>query len=162
VTGIGEQFTPVSAPDCAYVIFQPSESVKTAAVFASPDLTRDTESVKILDFSGRSKFIGNKVFGNESFGVNNLEPVVRKQFPIIGLAQKWLSDQGFDVRLTGSGGCFFSEFDGPTEAALASDRLKAKIAFDGFAGREKKSDLIRSVFACDGLAKHPLRDWVVD
>lgn len=162
VTGIGEQFTPVSAPDCAYVIFQPSESVKTAAVFASHDLTRDTESVKMLDFSGRSKFIGSKVLGKKPFGANNLESVVTNQFPIVGLAQKWLSEQRFDVRLTGSGGCFFSEFDGPAEAALASERLAAKRTADEFAGREKKSDLIRSVFACDGLANHPLRNWVLD
>jgi len=81
--------------------FKPKESVSTALVFGSPHLTRDTETVKMSDFSGRRWFLGNS-----PFGANDLEPVVLQAFPSIALTREWLIDQGYDVRLTGSGACF--------------------------------------------------------
>lgn len=157
VTGIGEHLTPVSAPDSSYVIFQPAESVSTAAVFASPDLTRATESVRISDFSGLVQFLGT-----HPFGVNDLELVVTQSFPTIRLVQEWLKHHDFDVRLTGSGSCFFSEFYSPRDAMLAHERLTAKIASTEPSGSKSIGDLLKSAFACDGLPDHPLRHWVVD
>ncbi len=155
VTGIGEQCTPVEAPDSAYVIFKPRESVSTAAIFGSPHLTRNTETVKISDFSGRHQFLGKK-----PFGVNDLESVVLQAFPSIALMRGWLKSQGFDVRLTGSGACFFSEFEGPIQALLAYEALQAKLK--SRASGTCEQDVLQSAYVCDGLLSHPLQHWLVD
>ena len=156
VTGIGEHCIPVCAPDSAYVIFKPRESVSTASVFGSPHLTRNTESVKISDFSGRHRFLGEN-----SFGVNDLESVVLQAFPSIASTREWLNKQGYDVRLTGSGACFFSEFDGPLQALLAYEALQAKLK-KIFASSTCEHDVLQSAFVCDGLPSHPLQHWLVD
>ena len=155
VTGIGERCTPVALPETAYVVFKPKESVSTALVFGSPHLTRDTETVKMSDFSGRRWFLGNS-----PFGANDLEPVVLQAFPSIALTREWLIDQGYDVRLTGSGACFFSEFDGPLQALLAYEGLQAKLKT--FVSGTSEHDVLQSAFVCDGLPSHPLQHWLVN
>ena len=157
VTGIGEQLQPLVLPDQSYLVYQPSVSVPTAAVFGAPDLTRDAEPVKISDFSGRCRFMGT-----DPFGCNNLEPVVLKLFPAVRQAQQWLLGQGFESRLTGSGACLFSEFDSPLEATLAYEQLLAKITAQRVGNKAVEHFCLHSVSACDGLLSHPLQHWVVD
>ncbi|MBV6306178.1 4-(cytidine 5'-diphospho)-2-C-methyl-D-erythritol kinase [Candidimonas humi] len=49
--GVGEELEPVDLPERAYVVMQPCEAVPTAGVFAAPELTRNTPSVKMAVFS---------------------------------------------------------------------------------------------------------------
>lgn len=56
--GIGEQLSPISLPERAYVIAQPDASVPTPTIFRDPDLTRNTPCVKIADFLAYIDFAG--------------------------------------------------------------------------------------------------------
>jgi 4-diphosphocytidyl-2-C-methyl-D-erythritol kinase len=164
VTGIGEQLQAVDAPEQSYVIAQPQASVPTPSIFAAPDLTRDSEPVKILDFSGLSRTAG-PLTRSKPFGKNDLEPVVKRLFPAVDHAQQWLASHGVESRLTGSGSCLFVTFDSPADAVFAYEQLAAKMRaeqVEGSAASPSKQCVLKTVSACDGLPIHPLRDWAVD
>jgi 4-diphosphocytidyl-2-C-methyl-D-erythritol kinase len=48
--GVGEHLTPVEVPEPWYLVMAPACAVPTAAVFADPELTRNSPSIKIADF----------------------------------------------------------------------------------------------------------------
>ncbi|MCD8504169.1 MAG: 4-(cytidine 5'-diphospho)-2-C-methyl-D-erythritol kinase [Burkholderiaceae bacterium] len=157
VQGVGEKLESFLAPDSSYLIFRPPVSVPTAAIFKADDLTRNSDRVKISDFSGVGSFV-NVASGQYGFGRNDLEPVAKRLFPIVSDAMTWVSQQGYAVRLSGSGSCFFAEFNDPVQAELARGSLTGKM--------EKVDNgevaVIKEVFACDGLPEHPLRHWLTD
>lgn len=168
VQGVGEQLTPLALGAASYVVVKPAIAVPTQGVFAAPDLTRDTEPVKMSDFSGCSRFVGTTSHlagvnrsnqANGGFGRNDLEPVVKRMFPVVRKAMDWVVEQGLQVRMSGSGSCFFAELDSPEQAQLARANLIAKMRDVNQSGGEA---LIEEVFACDGLQMHPLRHWVDD
>jgi 4-diphosphocytidyl-2-C-methyl-D-erythritol kinase len=95
--GVGEELTPVNPPEQWMVVLAPAVSVSTAEVFAAYDNERDltpySPAITIRDFhAGR--------------GRNDLEPVVRRLYPEVDNALKWLGNFG-DARMTGSGACVF-------------------------------------------------------
>lgn len=106
--GVGEVLTPLDLPPAWYLLVDPGVHVPTAALFASPDLTRDAAPAKISDF------VSGSLLGNA------FEPVVRRREPAIEAVFQALSHIGAP-RLTGSGGGCFVEFADRTaaEAALA-------------------------------------------
>jgi 4-diphosphocytidyl-2-C-methyl-D-erythritol kinase len=95
--GIGEQLTPIALPPSWYVIADPGVHVPTAALFASPDLTRDAPVAKIADFASGS-LLGNA-----------FEPVLRRREPAVEAVLIALDRIG-RARLTGSGSGCFVEF----------------------------------------------------
>lgn len=103
--GVGEDLAPVGTPDCWYVVIEPGVSVPTAAIFSDPGLTRNTNPVKISDFSNASS----------CFGKNDLQVVATRLFPPIAEAVEWLRQFG-DARMTGSGACVFCAFRQEHEA----------------------------------------------
>ena len=95
--GVGEILTPAEPPEGWVVVLVPAVSVSTAQVFAAYDreldLTPYSPAITIRDFhAGR--------------GRNDLEPVVRRLYPEVDNALKWLGNFG-DARMTGSGACVF-------------------------------------------------------
>ena len=100
--GVGEELAPVVTPDCWYVVLEPGVSIPTAQIFGAQDLTRDSEFVKMTDFS-----TSPAVFGG--FGRNDLQPVACRLFPVVADALKWLGSFG-SARMTGSGACVFCPF----------------------------------------------------
>lgn len=109
--GVGEALRAVPGPDCWYVVIEPGVSVPTAAIFTAPDLTRDTNAVRIADFLGHLD--GSK--GSLVFGKNDLQDVAARLFPPVAEAVEWLSGHGA-ARMTGSGACVFSAFSSEQEA----------------------------------------------
>lgn len=97
--GVGEALSPLSTPDCWFVVIEPGVAVPTAEVFRSQELTRDSKPVKISDFSR----------GLLGFGKNDLQVVATKLFPAIAEAIEWLAVYG-EARMTGSGACVFCSF----------------------------------------------------
>jgi 4-diphosphocytidyl-2-C-methyl-D-erythritol kinase len=91
--GVGERLTPVSTAVRHYVVCDPGVAVETSRIFADPELTRDTPVQRIPAF-----FDGG--------GRNDCTPVVRRLYPGIDAALRWLSRFG-NARLTGTGGCIF-------------------------------------------------------
>jgi 4-diphosphocytidyl-2-C-methyl-D-erythritol kinase len=95
--GVGEVLTMADPPERWVVVLVPPVNVSTAQVFAAYDreldLTPYSPAITIRDFrAGR--------------GRNDLEPVVRRLYPEVDKALKWLGNFG-DARMTGSGACVF-------------------------------------------------------
>ena len=105
VEGIGEQLTAVPTPPAWFVVIHPGISVPTPVIFRAPELTRNTKTVRIADFSG----------GLLGFGRNDLQAVAARAFPPGADAVEWLSDFG-EARMTGSGACVFAAFASESEA----------------------------------------------
>ena len=131
--GIGEILTPVETQKSWYIIIDPGIAVPTSAIFASEELTRNTEKIKITDFLGHSD-------KNSLFGKNDLQSVAEKYYPPVAQVARWLNRQA-KARMTGSGACLF--------APVASEK--------------EADDILRQLpkpwkgWKTRGLKKHPLK-----
>ncbi len=129
--GVGEILHPIGAPAAWYVVLTPPVQVPTAAIFAAPELTRNTPSLKIAPFSA-------------GMGRNDLESVVVGRYPEVRRHLQWLGQFG-EARMTGSGACVFASF--ATEDAARSVLRRLPATMQGFVAQ--------------GLDKHPLYDFCV-
>ncbi|MDM5176230.1 4-(cytidine 5'-diphospho)-2-C-methyl-D-erythritol kinase [Massilia sp. DJPM01] len=116
--GVGEALQPVDAPDCWYLVIEPGVAVPTAAIFCSENLTRDTEPVRIADFSRHTM---NRT-DSTGFGRNDLQAVAVSLFPPVAQAIDWLSAHG-DARMTGSGACVFCAFSSEAEVGAVLQQV---------------------------------------
>ena len=127
--GIGEKLTAMTFPPTWFVVLAPDVQVPTRAIFAAPELTRNSESAKMLVFS-------------EGYGRNDLFAVAAARFPEVA---RWLdalarAAPGAGARMTGSGACVFAAFAAESVAQQALSRLPRGIT--GFIARS--------------LSRHPL------
>lgn len=106
--GIGEALTPVTLPPLWLALAFPDAHVRTAEIFAAPELTRSTPSAKIDVFS-------------EGYGRNDLAAVTVARFPEVAAALAALEKSAPQARMTGSGACVFAACatEGAARAALA-------------------------------------------
>ena len=97
-TGVGEELQALELPSHSFVVLKPQVDVPTAAIFRSPDLTRNAKSVKIADFPtgvivGRladgqtGVSVGVSAFAAPAFR-NDLEAVAKAQFPAVEVADR--------------------------------------------------------------------------
>ncbi len=129
--GVGEVLQPISLPPAWYVVLVPMVNVSTSEIFADPQLTRNTNRIKITAFStGRVH--------------NDLEPVVCRKYPQVAQHLAWLKQFGA-ARMTGSGACVFAEYATEKEAREVLAKLPRQM--NGFAAR--------------GLDRHPMYDLVL-
>ena len=64
--GIGDRLKPIDLPPAWYVVLAPSVSVPTAAIYGAPELTRNTEALKMEDFSAHPPdFLQDPRFRND-------------------------------------------------------------------------------------------------
>ena len=136
--GIGERLTPIEVPRRWYLVLAPPVAVPTGAVFAAPELTRDTEPLKMEDFSARLS--DSLLFASGNGFRNDLEAVVMQRYPVVGEHLDWLRKHA-DARMTGSGSCVFAAFDSHEAAQQVLDRLPGSM----------------HGFIAQGLVQHPLR-----
>ena len=129
--GIGEALQAINLPPAWYVVLCPPVSVPTATAFGHPDLKRDSEKVTIQGF-----------FEGQSGTVNDLQPVVVKQYPEVARHLDWLAQHTSAAMMTGSGACVFAPFVGEAAEAEAQHVLA-----------QLPSDM--SGFVAQGLARHP-------
>jgi 4-diphosphocytidyl-2-C-methyl-D-erythritol kinase len=141
--GVGEALTAVSTPRCWYVVLEPGVAVPTARIFSDAHLTRDTNVVKISDFSAAQH-------GFETgFGKNDLQAVATRLFAPIAEALEWLAQYG-PARMTGSGACVFCAFaqeheaDAVLQAASQSGKPQWKIWKASAIERHPLSHLLQS------------------
>ncbi len=128
--GVGERLTPVELPRSWFLVLVPDCFVSTRSVFSHPQLTRNSDPIKLADF----------LSGNF---VNDCLPVVRREYPPVKEALEWLSSWG-DGRLTGTGACVFAAFDDRENALDACRQSPA-----GMRG-----------FVAQGLNRSPLHDRI--
>ncbi len=97
--GIGEKLQAISTEEAWYVVLAPEVMIPTPQIFSAKDLTRDTNHIKIADFSNDAKKL-------RGFGKNDLQAVAERLFPAVAEVRSWLEKFG-DARMTGSGSCVF-------------------------------------------------------
>ena len=129
--GIGDRLTPIDLAPRWYVVLVPPVAVSTQSIFAAPELTRNTEPLKMEDFSARP--------GSEQFR-NDLEPVVTARYPVVEQHLEWLRRRA-PARMTGSGACVFADFASRGEAEAVAGELPGSM----------------QGFVAQGLTQHPLR-----
>ncbi|MDO7938730.1 4-(cytidine 5'-diphospho)-2-C-methyl-D-erythritol kinase [Xanthomonas euvesicatoria] len=112
--GVGEQLTPISLPEAAYLLVDPGVHVPTPALFRSQELTRDAAPAKIADFASGSLLD------------NAFEPVLRRREPAVEAVFQALSRVG-TPRLTGSGSGCFVEFATRAAAEQALAQLPGSL-----------------------------------
>ena len=124
--GVGELLTPVDLPEPWYLVVNPAASVSTAAVFADPELTRNSPRMTIRDFLSGG-------------GHNDCEAVVRRRYPEVAAALDWLN-RFAAARMTGTGACIFAPF--ATQAEAQAIRRQLPAGWTGFVARgENRSPL---------------------
>jgi 4-diphosphocytidyl-2-C-methyl-D-erythritol kinase len=95
--GIGDVLRPVTLPPMWIVVIAPAVTVSTVAIFAAPQLTRNTPSARMNVFS-------------EGYGRNDLQDVAAGRHPEIGTALAELRRHSRHARMTGSGSAVFASF----------------------------------------------------
>ena len=111
--GIGERLARLDLPEAWYVVLVPPVSVPTRVIFAAPELTRNSKTIKISGFSA-------------GFGRNDLEPVVCRRHAEVAAHLEWLRQFG-DARMSGSGACVFAEFAAEREARSVHSKMPAEM-----------------------------------
>jgi len=136
--GVGERLQACPLPDDWYVVLFPPVQVPTAQIFAHPELTRNAVSITMRALSER-QLCDERQFRND------LQPVVCDLYPEVARYLGWLDGFG-KAMLTGSGACVFAEFNNRNQAETVIKQLPP-----GMHG-----------VVAQGLARHPLHDWVPD
>jgi 4-diphosphocytidyl-2-C-methyl-D-erythritol kinase len=133
--GVGEALEHFSVPPIWFAVLSPRVRVSTAAMFAAPELTRQTPSAKINVFS-------------EAYGGNDLEAVAVSRFPEISACLALLAREApHDVRvaMSGSGGSVFAAFAEENAAVQSLSRAVRAGGVEGFVARS--------------LTRHPLQHF---
>jgi 4-diphosphocytidyl-2-C-methyl-D-erythritol kinase len=128
--GIGDRLRDIDVPPTWYAILTPPAQVPTQAVYSAPELTRNTEPLKMEDFSAQPQ--------DPRFH-NDLEAVVTARYPVVREHLEWLRRHG-NARMTGSGSCVFAAFDSREGAERVIGALPGSM----------------SGFIAQGLTHHPL------
>ncbi|MCU0988405.1 MAG: 4-(cytidine 5'-diphospho)-2-C-methyl-D-erythritol kinase [Xanthomonadales bacterium] len=109
-TGIGERLQPVNIGRRHYVLVLPGLAISTAAIFADPELARDSTPISLADaLAGR--------------GRNDCEAVVRKRYPQMAAIMASLEHWGRPV-MTGTGSAIFLPMESRERAIHATREMK--------------------------------------
>ena len=133
VEGIGELITPITLPAARFLVVKPAAGLSTQAIFSSPELKRDTKTATMLGFAANDN---GRVYG---FGRNDLQPVAEKLCPPMVQSLNWLTAQGLQGRMTGSGSAVFAQM--PNEMMVSDAPGDWQIR------------------QCGNLEVHPLAGW---
>jgi 4-diphosphocytidyl-2-C-methyl-D-erythritol kinase len=145
--GVGDQLQAAALPGAWYLVLVPPVAVSTAAVFSAPELTRNSDPIKILGFSAGGPAAGMLdhralPIGPQGVGRNDLEAVVCRRYPAVETHLRWLRSFAPAV-MSGSGACVFAAFADEAQAQRVHARLPSGMY--GFVAR--------------GVDRHPLLDW---
>ena len=135
--GIGEQLTPLRLEEPWYLVLIPPVSVSTGKIFSNKHLTATPQMKKIRALEEGDDVIHIKTLF--SLGENQLEKIVRAEYPQVNDVLEWLGQYG-NPRMTGSGGCVFM--------ALRSQQQGLQLLAD--------KPLNTSGFVAKGMNIHPL------
>lgn len=128
--GVGERLTPVQLEEPWFLVVNPKICVSTAKVFANKHLTARPQTMKIRAFQKADQL---------HFGDNQLEPIVRAEYPQVDRLFRWLQNFG-KPRMSGSGGALFMPISEPQQGLEILQRKPLK----------------STGFVAKGLSFHPL------
>lgn len=132
--GVGEQLTPVNLAEKWILVINPNIHVSTAEIFCHKHLTAGPQMMKIRALENGIDF---------EFGENQLEPIVRTEYPQVNAIIEWLSEYG-KPRMSGSGGSVFMPLSDQQQGVELLEKKPANSI--GFVAK--------------GLNVHPLLDVV--
>ena len=140
--GVGEELQAYPLPDAWYVVLFPPIQVPTAQIFAQldfahPELTRDKVSITMRALFEQQQAVRQLH--------NDLQSVVCDLYPEVAHYLASLNKFG-KAMMTGSGACVFAEFANRSQAEAVMTQLP-----HGMSG-----------VVAQGLANHPLHDWVLE
>ena len=109
--GIGDILSPISPPESWFVVCNPAIEVSTAKVFSNKRLTPRPKMKRIRALekgieSDLGEIAKSEVVIDSTFGVNQLEDIVKAEYPEVNDLLEWLSRFG-QPRMSGSGGSVF-------------------------------------------------------
>jgi 4-diphosphocytidyl-2-C-methyl-D-erythritol kinase len=110
--GVGEKISRITPSEQWIVVIKPDCHVNTGEIFSARELTRDSKSITIADFTA----------GQHQ---NDCVEVVCQRYPFVHKALVDLSEFS-EARLTGTGACVFAQFDSKESAVRAYQSLKDK------------------------------------
>ena len=116
--GVGEHLTPLTLVELWYLVVYPNCAVATRDVFAEPTLTRNSRPMRISDCFAATSGVSGLALSPLAFlhaARNDCEALVRRRYPAVDEAFRWLSQRG-QPRLTGTGACVFVPLSSATEA----------------------------------------------
>ena len=108
--GVGETLQPIEMPKNWFLVAQPDCHVSTQKIFSHKDLTRDSPNIKVAAFL-------------EQGGQNACQALVRRLYPQVDEALNWFEKYGYPAKLTGTGGCVFTQFTTAEAAQQVLARL---------------------------------------
>jgi len=112
--GVGDQLVPIEPETPWYLILAPNAQVSTAEIFSHPELTRNSDLIRI-----RSSF--SSLVRNDCLGV------VLGTYPEVKRVYDWLKIYK-EPRMTGTGACLFAGFDSQEEAHALLAKLPEGVA----------------------------------
>lgn len=112
--GVGEQLQAFAVPDAWYLVVRPDAHVSTPAVFAHPDLPRNSAVDAHPTWQSRQPL------------QNDMQAVVLQTHPAVQAAFEVLSAFGVP-RMTGSGACLFLSFADEAAAKSVQNALPASL-----------------------------------
>ncbi len=133
VEGIGEKLTPIALPHERFVVVKPDAGLQTQLIFSDPALKRDSETAIISGFAADAH---GSIF---SYGRNDLQAVAQRLCPGVTQALEWLTSQGLDGRMTGSGSAVFAQLLHGIDVSSAPGAWHVRL--------------------CSNLDVHPLVGW---
>ena len=107
--GIGERLQDVDIPEPWYLVLVPQVHVSTAQIFSHQELTRHSEIMKMSAFL-------------EQGSRNDCEALVRKLYPAVDEALRWLSQFG-PAQLTGTGACVYCAYPSREQAEAVAAQV---------------------------------------
>ncbi|MBC8118308.1 MAG: hypothetical protein H7X75_01860 [Burkholderiaceae bacterium] len=149
--GIGERLSTIEVPPTWFAIIWPRVHVSTREIFNDTGLTRNSKATKMRALSVAADFVAAEnsarglpanTFEISSLGVNDLELVARRRYPVIDQALSWLERFGV-ARMTGSGSAVFLAAESRAQAELAVADLP----------QEWRGWVV------EGATEHPLAAW---
>ncbi len=144
VEGIGERISPISIGLERFAVIKPSAGLQTPAIFADPDLVRNSEAVIV---EGLAEAIAeNDGYLPDGYGRNDLQPVAAAKCEEIGQVSSWLRARFGNSRMTGSGSAVFARLGQVTDLDANLTEVP-----NSWTGR-----------MCMGLEAHPLCEWIED
>ena len=122
--GVGEQLTPVTLAEPAFLVITPDCQVSTVEIFSNQQLTRNTSPITIAA-------------ALEQGGRNDCQTVVTQHYPQVQQALDWLDQQAPNAlkpaMMTGTGASIFTQFDSLSEAEAILAQLPTQ--WQGFAAK---------------------------
>jgi len=145
-TGVGEQLSPIKLAEPWYLVLNPNIEVSTAQIFSNKHLTAPAQMKKIRALEkgidpGSVTTLDSRCIIDSTYGENQLEPIVRAEYPEVNELLEWLGQFG-QPRMSGSGGSVFMPIE--------NQRMGLEIL------AQKPSN--SAGFIAKGLNVHPLLD----